>query len=255
MGNFLLIVNMMRTSFFQTIKIIIQSVYSVVKLSVKTIIQGMKGKMTRQWVNKSIQLWVKEILSYVKVKVRVINPYGIAPQHGQPTLLMCNHVSLYDIPITYAAFPDITIRMLAKKEMRKIPFMGKSMEIAGFPFVDRQNRQQAIQDMQKVREMLADDIIMWMAPEGTRSSDGQLAKFKKGGFITAIQAQAMIIPMVIRGAYMILPAKTLKFSLHQHVDVVVGQPIDASQFSLEQKDELIALVHSTMQNMLDEPIV
>lgn len=254
MGNFLLFVNMMRTSLFQTIKIIIQSVYSVVKLSVKTIVQGLTGNMTRQWVDHRIQIWVNEILSYVKANVRVINPQGIAPQHGQPTLLMCNHTSLYDIPITYAAFPDITIRMLAKKEMRKIPFMGKSMELAGFPFVDRHNRQQAIQDMQKVREMLADDIIMWMAPEGTRARDGQLAKFKKGGFITAIQAQAMIIPIVIRGADLILPAKTLKFSLHQHVDVVVGQPIDASQFALEQKDELIALVHSTMQNMLDEPI-
>lgn len=244
----------MRPSFFQTIKIIMQSVYSVVKLSVKTIMQGFSGNMTRQWVDESIQIWVNEILSYVKATVRVINPNGVTPQHGQPTLLMCNHASLYDIPITYAAFPDLTIRMLAKKEMRKIPFMGKSMEVAGFPFVNRHHRQQAIQDMQKVREMLADDIVMWMAPEGTRSRDGQLAKFKKGGFITAIQAQAMIIPMVIRGANMILPAKTLRFALHQHVDVVVGQPIDASQFSLEQKDELIALVHSTMQNMLDEPI-
>lgn len=244
----------MRASFFQNIKIIILSVISVIKLSVKTIMQGLRGKMTRQWVDKSIQLWVKEILSYVKTEVRVINPYGVKPQHGQPTLLMCNHASLYDIPITYAAFPDITIRMLAKKEMRKIPFMGKSMEVAGFPFIDRHNRQQAIQDMQKVREMLADDIVMWIAPEGTRSRNGQLAKFKKGGFITAIQAQAMIIPIAIRGANLILPAKTLKFSLHQHVDVVVGQPIDASQFSIEQKDELIALVHGTMQNMLDEPM-
>lgn len=244
----------MRTSFFQTIKIIIQSVYSVVKLSVHTIYQGLKGTITRQSVDKSIQNWVKEILSYVKPKVRVLNPNGVAPQHGQPTLLMCNHASLYDIPLTYAAFPDVTIRMLAKKEMRKIPFMGKSMEVAGFPFIDRHNRQQAIQDMQKVREMLADDIVMWIAPEGTRSRDGRLAKFKKGGFITAIQAQAVIIPIAIRGAHLILPAKTLNFSLHQKVDVVIGNPIDASQYTLEQKDELIALVHGTMQSMLDEPI-
>lgn len=244
----------MRTHFFQTIKIIIQSVYATLKLSISAIYHGYKGTLSPQWVDEHIQIWVKEILGYVKAKVHVINPQNIQPQHGQATLMMCNHASLYDIPLTYAAFPDVSIRMLAKKEMKKIPFMGKSMEVAGFPFIDRHNRQQAIQDMHKVREMLANDIVMWIAPEGTRSKTGHLAKFKKGGFITAIQAQAMIIPIVIRGANQILPAKTLQFSLEQEIYVIIGQPIDASQYAIEQKDELIALVQNTMQNMLDEPI-
>ncbi len=244
----------MRTNFLQTTKIIIQSVYSVLKISCTTIYQGYKGTISREWLDKLIQSWSKEILGYVKAKIHVINPQNVKPIHGQPTLLMSNHSSLYDIPLIYAAFPNLTIRMLAKKEMKKIPFMGKSMEVSGFPFVDRHNRQQAIQDMQKVREMLCDDIVMWLAPEGTRSKDGKLAKLKKGGFITAIQAQAVIIPIVIRGANQILPAKSLEFSLNQEVYVIIGQPIDASQYALEQKDELIALVQNTMQNMLDEPI-
>jgi 1-acyl-sn-glycerol-3-phosphate acyltransferase len=244
----------MQTNFFQTTKIIILSIYSILKISIECLFEGVKGNSSREKVDQKIQQWAKKILSYVKANVHVINPQNIKPLHGQPTLLMCNHSSLYDIPLTYIAFPETSIRMLAKKEMRKIPFMGKSMEVCGFPFIDRHNRQQAIQDMQKVREMLSDDITMWMAPEGTRSKDGKLAKFKKGGFITAIQAQAIIIPVVIRGANEILPAKTLKLSLNQDVYVIIGQPIDASQYAIEQKEELIALVQNTMQNMLDEPI-
>jgi 1-acyl-sn-glycerol-3-phosphate acyltransferase len=244
----------MQSHFFQTLKIIISSVSSTLKLCISTIYHALTKKLSPQWIDEHIQLWVKEILGHVKAKVHVINPQNIRPEHGRATLIMCNHSSLYDIPLTYAAFPDISIRMLAKKEMKKIPLMGKSMEMAGFPFIDRHNRQQAIQDMNKVREMLANDIVMWIAPEGTRSRTGQLAKFKKGGFITAIQAQATIIPIVIRGANQILPARTLQFSLEQEIYILIGQPIDASEYAIEQKDELIALVQNTMQNMLDEPI-
>jgi len=244
----------MRTNFLQTTNIICRSIFSVLDISIRSIIIAMQGKLNRQWVDNHIRLWTKKILSYVAVKVTVINPQNVMPIPGQATIIMCNHASLYDIPIIYAAFPNLSIRMLAKKEMKKIPFMGKSMQLAGFPFVDRKDRKQAIKDMDNMREIMADDFVMWIAPEGTRSRDGSLAKFKKGGFITAINAQAMIIPVIIKNANKILPAKTLKFSRNQEVFVKVGQPIDASQYAFEQKDELIALVHSTMKNMLDEPI-
>jgi 1-acyl-sn-glycerol-3-phosphate acyltransferase len=57
---------------------------------------------------------------------------------------------------------------------------------------------------------------------------------------------------VIRGANLILPARSLNFSLNQKVDIIIGQPVDASEYTLEQKDELINLVHNSMQSMLDE---
>jgi 1-acyl-sn-glycerol-3-phosphate acyltransferase len=242
----------MNQNVFQTLIIILKSLYATAKMSVDAIILGAKGKITPEWVDSRIQAWVKDLLSYIKVNLNIINPQQVKPVAGQATLIMCNHASLYDIPLSYAAFPDVRIRMLAKKELRKVPLMGKSMEAAGFPFIDRHNRQQAIQDLNTVREMLSDGIVMWIAPEGTRSATGHLGRFKKGGFITAIQAQAQIIPIVIKGANQILPARTFHLSLNQKVDVIVGQPIDASQYSLEQKDELIQLVQSTMQSMMDE---
>jgi 1-acyl-sn-glycerol-3-phosphate acyltransferase len=211
-----------------------------------------KHQLSREWVNKKILKWAHQVIGYTKAKWQVINPHHVAPIHGQPTIIMCNHASLYDIPFTYLAFPNETIRMLAKKELKKIPFFGKTIELGGHLFIDRHNRQQAINNLNNMRKFLADDIVMWIAPEGTRSADGKLANFKKGGFITAIQAQATIIPIVIRGANSILPARSLNFSLHQKVDIIIGQPVDASEYTLEQKDELINLVHNSMQSMLDE---
>lgn len=242
----------MRTTIFQTLVIIIKSVFSVLKMSVDAIIMAKKNLLTPAWVDKRMHQWVYQVVGYTKAQWQVINPNKVAPQSGQPTIIMCNHASLYDIPFSYMAFPDQRIRMLAKKELRKVPFFGQAMEKAGFPFIDRHNRHRAIEDMNHIRQLLAHDIVIWIAPEGTRSPDGQLAKFKKGGFITAIQAQATIIPLVIRGANLILPARSLQFSLNQKVDIIVGQPIDASEYQIEQKDELINLVHNTMQSMLDE---
>lgn len=242
----------MHLNFFQTFYILLKSVYATAKMSIDGIICASKNKLTQDWVDQRIQLWVQDVLDYIKVDLTVINPMNVKPIPGQATLLMCNHASLYDIPLTYAAFPGLPIRMIAKKELRKVPLMGRSMEAAGIPFVDRQNRHQAIEDLNKVRDMLSDGIVIWIAPEGTRSADGHLARFKKGGFITAIQAQAQIIPMVIKGANHILPARSFHLSLNQKVQVIVGQPIDASQYSMEQRDELIQIVHATMQSMMDE---
>lgn len=241
----------MRTNIFQTLNIIVKSVFSILKMSIETINLARKKQLTPAWVDTKMHQWAQLVIGYTQANWNVINPHQVKPQHGQPTIIMCNHASLYDIPFSYLAFPDQRIRMLAKKELGKVPFFGQAMQVAGFPFIDRHNRHKAIEGMSKLREILAHDVVMWIAPEGTRSPDGKLAKFKKGGFITAIQTQATIIPLVIRGANLILPARSLKFSLNQKVDIIVGQPIDASEYHVEQKDELINLVHNTMQSMLD----
>ena len=242
----------MNQNFFQTLFILLKGIFATAKMSLDGIIRGAQNKLSPDWVDQRIQAWAKGLLDDIKVDLTIINPMNVKPIPGQATLLMCNHTSLYDIPLTYAALPGLRIRMLAKKELRKIPLMGRSMEVAGFPFVDRHNRQQAIADLNNVTAMLSEGIVMWIAPEGTRSSTGHLGRFKKGGFITAIRAQAQIIPIVIKGANQILPARSFHLSLNQKVELIIGQPIDASEYSLEQKDELIQIVQATMQCMIDE---
>jgi 1-acyl-sn-glycerol-3-phosphate acyltransferase len=141
--------------------------------------------------------------------------------------------------------------MLAKKEISKVPFMGKGMVAAEFPFIDRKNRSQAIQDLTKVKELLQSGIIMWIAPEGTRSHDGKLAPFKKGAFITAIEANATIIPIGIRGAFDILPARSFRYTTHQKAEIHIGEPIDASLYTIDNKDELIKKTHQIMKELVE----
>lgn len=242
--------NFMKASVFQTTRIIILSVFYTVVTCSRAIIRSFFGKINREWVDKEMHRWVDNILEQVKVDYQIINPHHVEPKKREPTIIMCNHTSLYDIPLSIKAFPNHSIRMLAKKELSKIPVMGKAMKVAEFPFIDRHNRRQAIEDLKYVQKLLDSGIVMWIAPEGTRSKTGKLASFKKGAFITAIQAKATIIPIGILGAYDILPAKTYQFNISQKAEIRIGQPIDASEYSLEDKEALIDKVHQAMEELL-----
>lgn len=242
----------MKAGRLKTIGIVIAlSIYTAIAC-LRSIAKYFFSTPTRTWVDKTIHIWSDRLLNTVKAEYRVINPHHIEPQPGQATILMCNHSSAYDIPLGFKAFPHHSIRMLAKKELSKIPLLGKGMSAAEFPFVDRRNRLQAIKDLEYVRQLMQSGIVIWIAPEGTRSKDGHLAPFKKGAFITAIQAKAIIIPIGIRGAYDILPAKTLRITLQQKTEIHIGQPIDAAQFTLDNKDELIAQTHQAIKQLIGD---
>lgn len=206
--------------------------------------------LTRQWTDKRIHYWIDQLLNKVQVEYKVINPYNIQPEPGKLTILMCNHSSAYDIPLSFKAFPQCSIRMLAKKELSKFPVLGKAMTAAEFPFIDRKNRYQAIKDLAYVKELMGSGIVIWVAPEGTRSKDGTLGPFKKGSFITAIEAKATIIPIGIRGANTILPARSFNIHLKQKAEIHIGKPIDASQFTLANKAELLAQTHQVINELM-----
>ncbi|MDP3562716.1 MAG: lysophospholipid acyltransferase family protein [Legionellaceae bacterium] len=242
----------MKASKPRTLWIIILSLLYTAYTCGYAAIKSLRGNITRKWSDEELQRWIKRMLKLVRVDCKVVNPHHVAPKAGQPTIVMCNHSSLYDIPLSLLAFPKHSIRMLAKKELSKLPIMGSGMVAAEFPFIDRENRRQAIKDLEAVTALLKTGIVMWIAPEGTRSKDGKLGAFKKGGFITAIKTGATIIPIGIRGANNILPARTHQFNLNEQVELHVGEPIDASQFTLNNKDVLIRQVDEAMRRLLGE---
>ncbi|HHF7344322.1 TPA: lysophospholipid acyltransferase family protein [Legionella feeleii] len=242
----------MKISKLRTQWIMFLSILSTADACLRSILKRISGKQSRAWSDAVIHRWVNRLLNLVGVTCKVVNPYQVEPQAGKATIIMCNHSSLYDIPISFQAFPHHSIRMLAKKELSKIPIMGKGMAAAEFPFVDRKNRHQAIKDLAEVRKLLESGIVMWIAPEGTRSKDGKLAPFKKGAFITAIETKATIIPIGIRGAYDILPARTTQFNLNQIAEIHVGKPIDASQYTTKDKDELVQEVYQSIKALAGE---
>ena len=231
--------------------IIFRSVCATLYYCGSTVIFSYLGKLDRNKSDEISRRWSQAILNIIQLKTELKNPHQVSFSNDKPTIIMVNHASLYDIPISFVTLPG-SIRMLAKKELYKIPVFGQAMKKAEFLSINRFDREQAIKDLIIAKEKMNSGIMVWMAPEGTRSKDGTLGPFKKGGFITAIQAGATIIPVGIRGATNILPKKTLQFKTHQTAEVHVGMPIDASQYSLQQRDELMEKVRKEMLKLMDQ---
>lgn len=224
----------------------------VMRYCFRVLMKIFTGTLTLEYERNIIVKRSKKLLRTIHADVKIVNPNNVAPKANEPTIIMCNHTSLLDIPISYLAFPNHNIRMLAKKELAKIPIMGYVMKKLRYPFIDRKNRAQAMQDLKQLKELLDDGYLIWIAPEGTRSRDGKLHPFKKGGFITAIQTGATIIPIGIRGAYNILPKHTFQASINCNVEVHIGDSVDSKQYTLENKDELIDVVYREMKQLVGE---
>src|SRR5690554_88428 len=132
------------------------------------------------------------------------------------------------------------------------PFVGQAMAAAEFPSIDRSNRQNAVRDLDRARAMMESGIVLWAAPEGTRSPDGNLLPFKKGCFHLALDTEAVIVPVAIRGIHRVLPARSMQINLGQPVDVRVGTPIDTAGKSKEDLAGVMEEVRQRLEELLGD---
>ncbi|MCX7944440.1 MAG: 1-acyl-sn-glycerol-3-phosphate acyltransferase [Deltaproteobacteria bacterium] len=168
-----------------------------------------------------------------------------------PILFMSNHQSHYDIPTIYSTLPIFTM-FLAKKELRKIPFLGWAMWLVGFVFIDRKNRDEAFKAIDEAaRQFVEEKKSIVVFPEGTRSKDGSIGQFKKGGFHLAIQAKAKIIPIGIWGTINILPKGSWLVSPGKVV-INIGKPIDASKYTRDSLGKLMDDVKNAIEFLTEK---
>jgi 1-acyl-sn-glycerol-3-phosphate acyltransferase len=207
----------------------------------RILLRAMWGKCPRASVDAWMQSWARKIIHAVRLHYTVCNPSQVNFNQPRNYIIMSNHSSHYDIPIIVLSVPG-SVRMLTKQELLRIPIWGLSLTRAEFVYIDRHNREQAIRDLDNAKEKLISGIRLWIAPEGTRSRTGTMQTFKKGGFMLAIQTGAIIVPVGIRGANRVLPAKTWQFHLNQRVEVTIGEPVDASQYTIDDRNKLMQVV-------------
>ena len=214
----------------------------------KVLLRALVGRLGRADVDRYTRRWSGLLLRLVRMHLSV---HGQMPDFndGRRYILLSSHASHYDIPASFVALPG-SIRMLAKKELFGIPIFGAAIRAAEFPSVDRHNRQQAVKDLEQARRMMESGIVLWAAPEGTRSKDGQLLPFKKGCFHLALDTDAVIVPVAIRGIHRVLPARPWRFNLGLPVSVHVGEPIDASQYDVARLGMLMELTRERMEALL-----
>ena len=131
------------------------------------------------------------------IKVEVTGRENIPA--GEACIYLSNHVSNLDPPVLLPMLPGRS-SVLLKKELMRIPILGTAMRMAKFVPVERGSRPEtAAASVAAAADALRSGLNILIFPEGTRSKDGRLAKFKKGPFYLAADTGAPIIPVVITG--------------------------------------------------------
>ncbi|WP_282918069.1 lysophospholipid acyltransferase family protein [Porphyromonas macacae] len=125
-----------------------------------------------------------------------------------PYVVVANHQGAFDIFMMYG-YLGIPFKWVLKEGIRKIPFVGAACRAAGFIFVDDTKPSSIGKTMKSAHEVLASNTSIFIFPEGSRSSDGQMARFKKGGFIMASELGVPIVPIAIDGSFDVLKRGSL----------------------------------------------
>lgn len=178
------------------------------------------------------------------IRIKEIGRENLKP--GQNYIFMSNHASNLDPPIE---IPRIRERcsVLVKKELFKIPILGRGMRLAKLVPVDRSNREAAIESVRDGVAVLAEGLNMAVYPEGTRSPDGRLQAFKKGPFHLAMESGVPVLPMTIVGTYEAWPKH--RFALKAGTVTVIYHPaIDPKDYS--DREELMNAVWNAIASGL-----
>ena len=181
------------------------------------------------------RIWAQSIMIFSRVPVRVTGLSNIEPDKSY--VYMANHQSNFDIPVLLGYLP-VQFRWLAKAELFRIPVFGRAMLGAGYVKIDRFNQKSAFESISTAARRLRDGASVMIFPEGTRSRDGSIQKFKKGGFVMAIQSGVPIIPVILRGTWPIMAKSSLRIN-RGDVEMEIAEPIDTTGYSMETKEELM----------------
>jgi 1-acyl-sn-glycerol-3-phosphate acyltransferase len=158
------------------------------------------------------------------------------------TVVMSNHVSNLDPPVLFQVL-GVDFKAVAKKEVFALPFLGAVLRMAGFIEVDRANREQAREAMERTAQSLRDGNCFLVFPEGTRSRTGELGEFKKGAFVAAIASGSRILPVALTGTRELMPRGG--FAVRPGtVRVRVLDPVETGSYSYADRDRLAAEVKS-----------
>jgi 1-acyl-sn-glycerol-3-phosphate acyltransferase len=192
-------------------------------------------------------LWAWLILKTCMVRVRVSGASNLEP--GQTYVVASNHQSLFDTPILFAYLP-LSFRILYKKSLNRIPFLGWHLFLSGHVAVERENPTKAKESLEHAAERIRKGTSVAVFPEGTRSFDGVMRAFKKGSFRLAIKAQTPVVPMTITDSHLVM--KRGEVTVHPRtVTLIIDQPISVEGWPEERAGELCERVREIVSRNLD----
>lgn len=195
---------------------------------------GPRGRLTL-WLSR---VWARIVLLCSGVRVRAHFEVPLPPEEN--FVFLANHQSYFDIPALLVTVPN-QMRFAAKRSLFKIPLFGWGLAAGGFIPIDRDDKSRARESFQAAVERLKSGISVLFFPEGTRSDDGKLHPFERGGFLLALKSGLPVVPVGIRGARVALPRNRWWVS-PARIEIYFGSPIATATLGVKGRAALTAEV-------------
>jgi 1-acyl-sn-glycerol-3-phosphate acyltransferase len=190
--------------------------------------------------------WAKIQLLVSGVRVRVKGLEHLDKE--TPYIYMSNHQGSYDIFALLSCLP-VQFRWIAKKELFAIPILGWAMGAANYISIDRSGRRRALKSIERAASKIKGGVSVVIFPEGTRSRDGAIQPFKRGGFTLALKSGVPIIPITINGSRDVMARDSMRVRPGE-IRVSVDRAIQTTPFSLRERNVLMEKVRETIERNL-----
>lgn len=191
------------------------------------------------------RLWSRGLLWTCGVRLEAGGAERLDPATAR--VYMANHLSLLDIPVLIASLPGET-RFLAKRSLFQIPLFGWALKAGGFITVDRGDRGRAQAGFLTALRRLGEGVSILVFPEGSRSRDGRLQPFKRGGLLLALRSGLPIVPVGIQGTLGLRRRGSLRIRPGT-ARVRYGEPVDPAEFGLRRRGELEQLLRRRISEL------
>ncbi len=230
-------------------------VWLMLNLVVWTLILGTLGLIVSIFEHRGkfmswvAQTWSKIILFVSGVPYQVIGLENLDKDGHY--IFAGNHESGFDIPLAFAGL-QYQMVSIAKIELRKIPVFGWAMRAGKHIFVHRKNHEKARQSLADARKSLDENprsILLF--PEGTRSLDGKIHAFKKGGLLLGIETGIPIVPMAICGTAEVVTKGTWTVA-PRPIELRIGKPINTSELEYKDRNMLVEQVRNAVIALKEE---
>ena len=194
--------------------------------------------------------WGRMLLRICMIRVDVLGAEKL--DADQQYVFVSNHFSLVDTPVMFGSMPR-EFRILARHGLWKIPFIGWHLNRAGHVPVERENPRAAARSLAHAAEKLRDGTSLLIFPEGGRTREATMRRFKQGAGAIAIQAQQPIVPMALVGTRKILLPNSAH--LHPgHAELRVGKPIPTVGLTSRDAAQLMRDVQETVAALAEPPL-
>ena len=200
------------------------------------------------WLHSIQQFWSKSFFRLLFVKVNISGLENINSKTSY--VFVSNHQSMADVFAIYGWLPNV-FKWIMKKELRKIPFVGTACAAAGHIYIDRSNKKASFLTMKKAEKILTNGVSVVIFPEGTRTHNGEVGRFKRGAFAIANDINLPIVPITLDGFYELMPRGRF-YATRKTLIMKIAKPISFSNLTEEEKVKAIEKTRQTIINNIQK---